>query len=942
MILLELEIQDYKQFAGTHRFTPSQEGVIAIIGQNGAGKTTLFEAIEWCLYQPREIGADEVPPRGLPGKPRVRVTLLDPHSGVQYVIERSLAKSKTAKAEIYRADEPEKRIVEGSRQVSDYVARTLIGLGHRAFVSTFFTRQKELTFFGNLKETDRRREVGRLLGMETIREAQKLIAEERAEFVQQARVLRRQFDEESQGRDFAAELQAAEERVESTSASLATAVSLLERAEAAHVATRIEAERLTGVERQDAALRQMVAKIEGDVRAAESRRDGALAELARMEQSAAERALLAEQAAGLDGARVLLQSHELDRERHLSLQRLRSERERTNAVLQETTAALRQAVVDAAATRVSGWRWTEADDRSPVDGATRLEQVAAAVDIDVIAARVAALERADTFANDVAQAEAQISNFKAFLEKLLADRDEMLRAGDPSVRRVEVGAERERWLHLVASGDARQRAIASERATLEPVLGRLRAQEDGATCPTCGRPIVASDIAVTVSVFEERLARYTDEERTLRADRDRAKQRAEDLEREATSLEKRATEIATLNGRIETGGQRIAETESGLVKVRESLQAHLAANGWNATPAPEVLVSAREELEITRRVASSRQLVARLGAAAARAISEEQEVAQELGQLGEVTYDPGAHAEARERVRLAEAAQARMMQIDSILAQRPDRERDVAEAIAAIESATRVRVEREAERRMLAFDPVSLEAARAAESAAVLAERQARDGRAAAQAAHADAVRAKDAVAADQARIQGLAERSDRRGREADELDRMYREFNAFEQYVADRLTPQLADYTAELLNAITEGKYDRVQFTNNYGIEVFDGLDEHFPVEEFSGGERDVIALCARLALSRLIGGQAANPPGFMVLDEVFGSLDRERRAQTLDTFGALAGSAEAFSQLFIISHVDDVRSSPIFNEVWRISEGPDGVSHLENLNVTGGFEDA
>ena len=52
-----------------------------------------------------------------------------------------------------------------------------IGLPHRAFVSTFFTRQKELSFFGNLRETDRQREVSRLLGLETIRGAQKLIAE---------------------------------------------------------------------------------------------------------------------------------------------------------------------------------------------------------------------------------------------------------------------------------------------------------------------------------------------------------------------------------------------------------------------------------------------------------------------------------------------------------------------------------------------------------------------------------------------------------------------------------------------------------------------------------------------------------------------------------------------------------------------------------------------
>jgi exonuclease SbcC len=193
----------------------------------------------------------------------------------------------------------------------------------------------------------------------------------------------------------------------------------------------------------------------------------------------------------------------------------------------------------------------------------------------------------------------------------------------------------------------------------------------------------------------------------------------------------------------------------------------------------------------------------------------------------------------------------------------------------------------------------------------------------------------------DHARIARLAERADARNREADTLDMMYREFTLFEQYVARRITPQLAEHTSELLGAVTEGKYDRVEFNENYGIEVYDGDDEHFPMEEFSGGERDVIALCARLALSRLIGSQAHNPPGFLVLDEVFGALDRERRTQVLETLGALSGTADAFHQLFIISHVDDVRTAPIFNEVWRVTETGEGVSALENLSESHGIED-
>jgi DNA repair exonuclease SbcCD ATPase subunit len=62
--------------------------------------------------------------------------------------------------------------------------------------------------------------------------------------------------------------------------------------------------------------------------------------------------------------------------------------------------------------------------------------------------------------------------------------------------------------------------------------------------------------------------------------------------------------------------------------------------------------------------------------------------------------------------------------------------------------------------------------------------------------------------------------------------------------------------------------------------------------------------------------------------LDEVFGSLDAERRGQLLSTLGALAGGGH-FQQMFIISHVDDVQQAPVMNEAWTIEER-DGVSRV------------
>ncbi|HEU5430399.1 MAG TPA: SbcC/MukB-like Walker B domain-containing protein, partial [Thermomicrobiales bacterium] len=174
--------------------------------------------------------------------------------------------------------------------------------------------------------------------------------------------------------------------------------------------------------------------------------------------------------------------------------------------------------------------------------------------------------------------------------------------------------------------------------------------------------------------------------------------------------------------------------------------------------------------------------------------------------------------------------------------------------------------------------------------------------------------------------------------READDLLRMRDEFNGFERFVAEQLGPRIADYAGELIDRVTNQKYSRVELDQDYGLEIYDG-DECFPLASFSGGERDVFALCARLALSRVIGGQAVNRPRFLVLDEVFGSLDQERRRQLLDMLGRLTQDSEDFRQLFVISHVEDVQESPAMSDLWRVVD-VDGHSNVESRPRESGRE--
>src|SRR5690606_15917847 len=117
------------------------------------------------------------------------------------------------------------------------------------------------------------------------------------------------------------------------------------------------------------------------------------------------------------------------------------------------------------------------------------------------------------------------------------------------------------------------------------------------------------------------------------------------------------------------------------------------------------------------------------------------------------------------------------------------------------------------------------------------------------------AVRLLESLEREKADLGELAVQAEEKRRLREELDLMYSEFSEFDKFVAQRVSPRLSDTTSDIVAEMTDGKYDRVVFNEDYGIEVYDQSGDRFALETFSGGERDAISLAARLALSRLIG---------------------------------------------------------------------------------------
>jgi exonuclease SbcC len=171
---------------------------------------------------------------------------------------------------------------------------------------------------------------------------------------------------------------------------------------------------------------------------------------------------------------------------------------------------------------------------------------------------------------------------------------------------------------------------------------------------------------------------------------------------------------------------------------------------------------------------------------------------------------------------------------------------------------------------------------------------------------------------------------ANKKASEATRMDEMDTLFTHFFKSLTARARPMLEAEASALVRELTDNRYERMEFDDNYRVKLLDRFDDSYSIERFSGGESDVASLSARVALSRIVASRGGNTLGFLVLDEVFGSLDASRRNNVLL---ALERLKRAFGQIFIISHVAEVQESALVDEVWMLEEDEDGKSTVRSV---------
>ena len=204
---------------------------------------------------------------------------------------------------------------------------------------------------------------------------------------------------------------------------------------------------------------------------------------------------------------------------------------------------------------------------------------------------------------------------------------------------------------------------------------------------------------------------------------------------------------------------------------------------------------------------------------------------------------------------------------------------------------------------------------RAAREAALTAERERREAEVTLARAKGETSAAAEAVAAaERRRAEWVAREREAAGTARDlalhqELDRalsdLRGELNA-------TLRPDLSDLASSFLRDLSNGRYTELELNEDYGTTL---LDDGDPKAVISGGEEDIANLALRLAISQMIAERAGQPLSLLVLDEIFGSLDEDRRVAVVDLLRSLA---DRFPQVILITHIDSVRDG--FDRVIRV----------------------
>ena len=370
--------------------------------------------------------------------------------------------------------------------------------------------------------------------------------------------------------------------------------------------------------------------------------------------------------------------------------------------------------------------------------------------------------------------------------------------------------------------------------------------------------------------------------------------------RESSELaEKESREASAELSRLEAELQAIAKKDDALRKKRAKLDQDL---------------SKLKQMEASLKVKGT-ELEKLRGKLAQRKVA--------LAELGEVSFSEDEYRKAKiehERLKLAHDEHTKMKGVKEQM------EHNIREHASIKDSISRVETEERTLKDIVSllepkkglYDSVIKELD---EKTAALAS--AKDGARKAGSAKEKAQSELERTASDLAEIARVKKTIEGDRRAADDLSLLEDVVLNFRDDLIGRVKPALSELTSKGLEIMTEGRYSRAELDDNYEMQIDDQGTMH-AVSRFSGGEADLANLSLRLAISSIIADRTgASPVNILILDEIFGSQDPNRKRSVM---AALSRLSAQFRQIFLITHIEEVKDA--MNYVVKVEELEDGTS--------------
>jgi len=568
-------------------------------------------------------------------------------------------------------------------------------------------------------------------------------------------------------------------------------------------------------------------------------------------------------------------------------------------------------------------------------------------DLGVALTDVAQLETELQAANDVvkrafAAAEETASALKAAM-RLAQQAARVFEEADIARQRAEKLAVRREGLL------DRHKATEESRAGLVERLERL--EEDVRKLPELRSELASLEGVVELLQRAERLAevtsalaRVTEKLEALQAvDLEHATEEAAQAESAATVAAKHAAEAAARAGHAD---EQLSSLEHRLARAAEADPsepcptcgralggdfADYLAHAQRETK--EAKRRAKHSSDVSRRAAKDSASAEHARAATSRALEAARKVADERARLSAEAAALGTEATALRdafgdvapdlEVLLFGVGRERELErkvagLEQLNTHREDTQRELKLADAALEEVVRQLEAVDLESSELAFEPEAHDEAALAARQAQEALETTRDSERAAAEALASAQRELSGLEGRLQQARETAARVDELRGEARYLERVSILLDGFRDHLVARVGPELSREAESLFRELTNREYDDLRIDDEtLTIRIADG-DTYFGVERFSGSETDLANLALRVAISAHLSRVSGADVGLMVLDEVLGSLDAERKDLMIQTLGRLGAR---FHQLFVITHAEHVKDTfPASIEVRRI----------------------